>query len=160
MKAILLAAGAAIALSAGAAQAQSAPSDGSLQPVKALTLVASSIPSSDLDRSIAFYTKGLGLTVGGRVEMGSVTEVPLLLPGGSAYMMLQHPKAAGAPLPVRGMLNRILIASPDLKALVARLAAAGYPLKGKLNENLQYKVAITQIEDPDGNHIELVQKLP
>jgi catechol 2,3-dioxygenase-like lactoylglutathione lyase family enzyme len=122
--------------------------------------MASCIPSSDLERSIAFYTNGLGMTLGGRVEMGTVVEAPLMFPGGGTYLMLQHPKAAGTALPPRGALNRVVLAVPDVKALVARLAAAGYQIKGKVNENSQYRVTIAQLEDPDGNHIELVQRLP
>ena len=113
----------------------------------------------EVQRSIAFYTKGLGMTVTRRMEMGSVIEVPLEFPGGGASLILQHPKAAGATLPIRGALSRILLLVPDLKALEAQLNAAGYKLKGKINELAQYKVAVAQLEDPDGNHIELIQRL-
>jgi len=126
---------------------------------KALTMMSTSIPSSDIDRSIAFYTKGLGMTVTRRMEMGSIVEVPLDFPGGGANLILQHPKAEGASLPIRGSLSRILLLVPDLKALEAHLNAAGYQLKGKINEMAQYKVAVAQLEDPDGNHIELIQRL-
>jgi predicted enzyme related to lactoylglutathione lyase len=158
----LIAACAALALAGAAAYAQPAPptNDAGLPQVKALTLMASAIPSSNLDRSIAFYTKGLGMTLGGRVEMGSVTEVPIMLPGGGSYLMLQQPKAAGTALTPRGPLNRIILNVPDLKALVARLSAAGYKINGTVRENAQYRVAIAMLQDPDGNYIELVQRLP
>jgi hypothetical protein len=74
--------------------------------------------------------------------------------------MLQKPKAAGAVLPMRAGLNRVILAVPDLKALETRLTAAGYKLNGRINENAQYRVAVAMLEDPDGNHIELVQRLP
>lgn len=157
-----MAAVAAIAFLAAAAQAQPVPArnDATLPIVKAVTLMASCIPSSDLERSIAFYTKGLGLTSAGRVEMATVIEVPLTFPGGGTYLMLQHPKATGTALTPLSPLNRLVLAVPDVKALVARLNAAGYQIKGTVNENMQYRVVVAHLEDPDGNHIELVQRLP
>ena len=155
---MLMAASAFAWLSMAGAQGQST-SDAAPKPVKALTMMAASIPCSDLDRSIAFYTKGLGMTMAGKVEMGSVTEVPLMFPGSGAYLMLQYPKTAGTQLPIRGALNRIVLNVPDLKALETQLKSAGYQLKGKINEMAQYKVAVAHVEDPDGNHLELVQRI-
>ena len=157
-----LAACTAIALAGTASGAQPAPprNDTGLPQVKAVALLASAIPSSNLDRSIAFYTKGLGLTLGGRIEMGSITEAPIMLPGGGSYLMLQQPKAAGTALTPRGPLNRIILNVPDVKALVAQLTAAGYQINGTVREIAQYRVAIAMLQDPDGNHIELVQRLP
>jgi len=158
---MFLAAHAAALLIVSSAYAQQAPSkpDTTLPVVKALTMLSTTIPSSDIDRSIAFYTKGLGMTVQGKMEMGRVIEVPLLFPGGGTNLMLQKPKAEGTTLPVRGALSRIILMVPDLKALEAQLKAAGYQLKGPINEMAQYKVAVAHVEDPDGNHIELIQRL-
>ena len=61
-------------------------------PAKALAMMATSIPCSDIDRSIAFYTKGLGMTAAGKMEMGKVIEVPLMFPGGGPHLLLQHRK--------------------------------------------------------------------
>jgi len=160
LRRILLAAGAASILAVSGAQAQQAPArnDTMMPPVKALTMMAAAIPSSDLDKSIAFYTKGLGMTLAGRVEMATVIEAPLTFPGSGSYLILQHPKAASAALPARGALNRVILAVPDLKALAAQLGAAGYPVK--VNENAQYHVAVAMVQDPDGNFVELVQRLP
>jgi predicted enzyme related to lactoylglutathione lyase len=159
---LILVAIAAVVFGLSRAQAQSAPQANAAapMPVKALAMMAAAIPSSDLDRSIAFYTKGLGMVSAGKVEMGSVTEAPLMFPGSGAYLMLQHPKTDGAALPARTMLNRIVLAVPDLKALQAQLAAAGYQLDGEIHEIAQYHVAVGQLEDPDGNHLELVQRTP
>ena len=129
-------------------------------PVTAMSMMASAAPSSDLERSIAFYTKGLGMTLGGRVEMGPVTEVPLMFPGGGSYLILLKPKTEGTPAPARGPLSRIILAVPDLKALGARLVAAGYHLSAPIMEQAKYHVAVGQLEDPDGNHLELVQRIP
>jgi predicted enzyme related to lactoylglutathione lyase len=126
--------------------------------VKAMAMMASAVPSSDLDRSIAFYTKGLGLTLGGRVEMAQVTEAPLIFPGGGSYLMLIKTKTAEAPLPARSMSNRVVLAVPDVKAVEARLTAAGYHLDRPIVEETQYHVAVGMVQDPDGNHVELVQR--
>ena len=90
-----------LAASLTAAHAQPAPprTDAALPPVKTLGMMAAAIPCSDLDRSLAFYTKGLGMTSAGKVEMGSVTEAPVMFPGGGTYLMLLHPKTAASPLP-------------------------------------------------------------
>jgi lactoylglutathione lyase len=155
----LLVASAIAFLTVTGAQAQPAPSENAGPPaVTALTMMASAVPCSNLDRSVDFYTKGLGMTLGGRLEMGTVTEAPLMFPGGGAYLMLQNPKAAGTPLPPRSMLGRVILAVPDLKALEARLKSAGYHLKGPINEQPKYHVAVGMLEDPDGNAIELVQR--
>lgn len=148
----------ALVLAATAAAAQPARTDAGPPPVKALTLMSSAVPSSDLEKSIAFYTKGLGMTLAGRTEMGSVTEAPLSFPGGGPYLMLLHPKTPGTQITPRSALDRMIFAVPDLKALVERLGAAGYQIKGKISENAQYHVSVAQLEDPDGNHIELVQR--
>lgn len=151
---------AAVFLAAVGARAQPGPAANDMAPqaVTATKLMASAVPSSDLDRSIAFYTKGLGMTSGGRMEMAKVTKAPLIFPGGGAYLMLQKPKEQGAPLPARGALGRVILAVPDLKALDAQLTAAGYHLKGGIHEEPQYHVAVGMIDDPDGNVIELVQR--
>jgi catechol 2,3-dioxygenase-like lactoylglutathione lyase family enzyme len=159
-RSLLLAVGLAGLLSVTIAKSQQAPAtnETTVPAAKALAMMAASMPSSDIERSLRFYTKGLGMTVRGRVEMGSVTEVPLMFPGGGAYLLLLHSKTESTQLPVRSLLNRVALIVPDLKALEAQLKAAGYQLKGSINEMPKYKVAVAHIEDPDGNQIELVQR--
>ena len=129
-------------------------------PVTSLSMMASVLPCSDLDRSIAFYTKGLGMTSRGRIEMPSGTEAPLIFPGGGSIIMLFKPKVEGSPVASHASLHRLVLAVPDLKALEANLIAAGYHLTAPIGEQVKYHVAVGQLEDPDGNHLELVQRLP
>lgn len=157
---LLLAVAALLSLTPALAQETPGKSDAAPTPVKALTMMSASIPCADLERSIDFYTKGLGMKLAGRVEMGDVIEAPLMFPGGGAYLMLQHPKVDRAPLPIRRSLNRIVLMVPDLKAMQAQLNAAGYQLKGAINEMPKYRVAVAHIEDPDGNHLEMIQRTP
>jgi predicted enzyme related to lactoylglutathione lyase len=140
------------------AQQTSPPNEATPPAARALTMMSASLPCSDIERSIAFYTKGLGMTVRGRIDMGSVIEVPMTLPGGGANLMLLHPKAEGTALPVRGELSRILLQVPDLKALEAQLNANGYKLTAPIKEMMQHRVAVAHIVDPDGNHLELIQR--
>jgi predicted enzyme related to lactoylglutathione lyase len=158
---MLLAAGVTAIMGATAAQAQTNPAQNdAIQHVTAMSVMASAIPSADLDRSIAFYTKGLGMAVGDHVEMPSMTEVPLMLPGGGASMMLVKSKAAGSAAPAHSNLSRIVLAVPDIKALVSRLTAAGYHLDAPLTEQPTYHVVTGMLQDPDGNHLELVERTP
>ena len=142
------------------AQAQSTPAQNEALPhVTAMSMIAAAIPSSNLKRSIAFYTKGLGMTLGDRVEMPDMTEVPLMLPGHGTDMMLVKSKAAG-PAAAPSALSRIVLAVPDIKALESRLTAAGYHLDGPISEQPKYQVITGVLRDPDGNHLELVQRTP
>jgi catechol 2,3-dioxygenase-like lactoylglutathione lyase family enzyme len=124
-------------------------------------MMASVLPCSDLDRSIAFYTNGLGMTLARRIDMPSGIEAPLMFQGGGPYIILFKPKAAGgAATAASSSLHRLVLAVPDIKALEARLIAAGYHLSAPIAQQAKYHVAVGQLEDPDGNHLELVQRLP
>jgi catechol 2,3-dioxygenase-like lactoylglutathione lyase family enzyme len=129
-------------------------------PVTAVAMMAASLSCSDLERSIAFYTMGLGMTLGGRIDMPSGTEAPLMFPGGGAYIILFKPKVEGTSAATRNSSSRIILTVPDIKALEAKLVAAGYHLSAAIAQQAKYHVAVGQIEDPDGNHLELVQRLP
>jgi predicted enzyme related to lactoylglutathione lyase len=146
--------------SAGTAAGAAPEGNQSPPPVTALSMMASSIPCSDLERSIAFYTSGLGMTLRGKIDMPSGTEAPLAFPGGGPSIILFKPKADGAPAITGGSLHRIILAVPDIKALEAKLNAAGYHLSAPIAQQPKYHVAVGQLEDPDGNHLELVQRLP
>jgi predicted enzyme related to lactoylglutathione lyase len=140
--------------------AQTPKPDEAPQPVKALTMMAATFPVTDLERSLNFYSKGLGLVPTRRIEMGTTIEAPLNFPGGGAYLILLKSKTDAATPPTRSGSQRVILAVPDLKALEAQLKAAGFQLNGKVNEIPQYHTAVAQLEDPDGNHIELVQRTP
>lgn len=155
-----LAAGLIVLLGAPGVQAQSTAAQNAMAPqtLKAVTMMGAAVPCSDLERSIAFYTKGLGMTLGGRMEMGTVTEAPLMFPGGGPYLILMKPKAEETALPVRDQLSRIILAVPDVKALEERLNAAGYHLTRPIAEEPKFRVAVGVLVDPDGNYLELVQR--
>lgn len=150
----------ALTLSTTAAHAQQAAPGA--QPaarvrVTALSMMVAVVPSSDLDRSIDFYTKGLGLKLQGRNEVPSASEVSLAFPGGGSGLMLVKPKAAGASVTPRGTQNRVILTTPDITALASQLTTAGYKLAGPIRDLPQYRVKVGFVSDPDGNSIELVE---
>jgi catechol 2,3-dioxygenase-like lactoylglutathione lyase family enzyme len=154
---VLMMSGALAALATVAAAAEPAPA--MPPPAATLGLMSATFAATDLDRSIAFYTKGLGLTLAGRIENPQATEVPLLFPAGGPTLLLI--KGRGAPRPVQGSpprIGRVIVNVPDLRALQARLEAAGYGLAQPLSENPQHHVLVAVVTDPDGNELELVQR--
>jgi catechol 2,3-dioxygenase-like lactoylglutathione lyase family enzyme len=154
-----LACGAAQAQSQTQTQAQTAASSGP-PAAKALAVLSATFATADLDRSIAFYTKGLGLTAAARMERQEVTEVPLLFPGGGMSLLLMKWKGDAASPHGKPRIGRLILAVPDLKALAARLTAAGYSLQRPIAEQPQYRILVGLVEDPDGNQLELVQRGP
>ena len=159
MRYVLATAVAAVALGLGCAAAQAQTASGP-PAAKALSVMSATFASSDLDRSIAFYTKGLGLTAAGRMERAEVTEVPMLFPGGGMSLLLMKWKGDAAAPDGKPRIGRLILNVPDLKALAARFEAAGYRLKRPIAEQPTYHILVGLIEDPDGNQLELVQRGP
>jgi catechol 2,3-dioxygenase-like lactoylglutathione lyase family enzyme len=125
------------------------------RPASAPSLRLAVAPVTDLERSIAFYTAALGLTVERRVEFPGLTEVSMAFPGGGAGLLLVKagpgaPHASGAPA-------RIVLHAPDARGLGARIAAAGYALERPVEEVAEFKVLVGIALDPDGNIVEFVQ---
>ena len=147
-----------LTLSLAAAQQPSPVGD---QPAanKALAMLGATVPVSNLDRSLVFYTKGLGMLATSRMDQKEVVEVPLNFPGGGPYLVLIWSKAQPTPPGSPSPTQRVILDVPDLKALEAQLQGNGYQLKGPIHELPQYHTSVGQLEDPDGNHIELVQRM-
>lgn len=108
----------------------------------------------DLGRSIGFYTEQLGFELDQRVgdAFGSVTL-------GRLRLVLSGPGSSGArPLPdgrqqEPGGWNRILVYVDDLDREIGRLRSAGVPFRNEIEAGPGGRQI--QIEDPDGNAIEL-----
>ena len=109
---------------------------------------------SDIERSIAFYTQHLGFEPGERAgkAFASVKRGPLRL-------ILGGPGSSGArPMPdgrkqEPGGWNRILIYVDDLDEAIGRLKEAGVRFRNEVESGPGGSQI--QIEDPDGNPIEL-----
>ena len=115
---------------------------------------------TDASRALDFYTRGLGLTAEPRNPAPGGVEYPLRFPGGGAALLLYAPNGPPSPSAGRPAGNRVILAVPDVKALAARLQAAGYALLGPVMEVKQHNVVVGMVADPDGNQLELVQGAP
>lgn len=110
----------------------------------------------DIDRAIAFYTEQLGFHLDQKVgaAFASVSR-------GNLRLVLSGPGSSGArPLPdgrkqEPGGWNRIILYVEDLALEMQRLEQAGVPFRNQLEAGPGGKQI--QIEDPDGNPVELHQ---
>jgi glyoxylase I family protein len=112
--------------------------------------------AKDVARSVEFYTLGLGFTVKhqqlpafANVSLGDV-DILLSGPGASGSRALPGGKTQEP-----GGWNRIVLRVSDLEACVAALKAAGARFRNDIETGPGGKQI--QIEDPDGNPIELFQ---
>lgn len=109
---------------------------------------------TDIERSIAFYTQRLGFTL--EMKAGAAFAAVLL---GKLRLILGGPGSSGSrEMPdgrqqVPGGWNRILIYVDDLDADIQRLKMQGVPFRNSIESGPGGRQI--QIEDPDGNPIEL-----
>lgn len=108
----------------------------------------------DVERSLAFYTGRLGFTVERKAgtAFASVVLGPLRLllsgPGSSGARSLP-----GARAQEPGGFNRIVLEVDDLPARIAELKKAGVVFRNEIESGLGGQQI--QLEDPDGNPVEL-----
>jgi catechol 2,3-dioxygenase-like lactoylglutathione lyase family enzyme len=112
----------------------------------------------DIEESVAFYTKVLGFEI--------LNKFPAFadVARGKLRLLLSGPaSSAGRPMPdgVKpgpGGWNRIHLIVDDIDAEVARLRAAGAPLRNNILEGPGGKQVLLQ--DPSGNVVELSNPPP
>ena len=110
----------------------------------------------DVARSISFYRDALGFTVKHERAPAFAT-----LSLGALDLLLSGPQASGSrPMPdgrtqEPGGWNRVVLSTTDLRSWIERLKTAGV----KLRNDMERGPAGSQIqlEDPDGNAIELFE---
>jgi glyoxylase I family protein len=111
---------------------------------------------TDVQRAIAFYTKTLGFNL----DMQNLPAFGQVSIGG-LKLILSGPGASGSrPMPdgrqqEPGGWNRVLLQVQDLGALLVHLKEAGLRLRNEMEVGPGGKQI--QIEDPDGNPIELFE---
>lgn len=111
---------------------------------------------TDVARSVAFYTQHLGFKLEHQ-QLPAFANVSL----GDAHLLLSGPGASGSrPMPTGqrqepGGWNRIVLRVSDLPACVATLESAGLRLRNEMETGPGGRQI--QIEDPDGNPIELFE---
>jgi len=112
----------------------------------------------DVDRSVEFYTRHLGF----KVEQQFGEGAPFAsVSNGGLTLWLSGPKSSGArPLPdgrkqEPGGWNRIVLQVDDLPSHVEAMKKAGLPFRNEIEKGPGGKQI--QLEDPDGNPIELFE---
>ena len=113
----------------------------------------------DVARSVAFYTTHLGFTLEHQ-QLPAFANVSL----GDTQMLLSGPGASGSrPMPngqpqAPGGWNRVVLKVADLPGFIARLKHAGVQFRNDMETGPGGRQV--QIEDPDGNPIELFEPAP
>jgi len=134
------------------------PDDKSKDKKSAFRPVAVRYQVKDVDKSVEFYTKHLGFKVDERYPMAPAFAG---VSNGNLTLWLSGPKSSGArPLPdgrkqEPGGWNRIALEVDDLASCVAELKKAGLRFRNEIVEGPGGKQI--QIEDPDGNPVELFE---
>jgi glyoxylase I family protein len=111
---------------------------------------------SDVGRSVAFYTKQLGF----KLEMQHLPAFATVSVG-DLKMMLSGPEASGSrPMPnglhqEPGGWNRIILRVTDLPERIEELRKAGIRFRNEMEVGPAGRQI--QLEDPDGNPIELFE---
>ena len=110
----------------------------------------------DVSRAVAFYTQHLGFTLGHQ-QLPAFASVSI----GDAQLLLSGPGASGSrPMPdgqqqEPGGWNRVVLKVADLPGLIDKLRQAGLRFRNEMETGPGGKQV--QIEDPDGNPIELFE---
>ena len=110
----------------------------------------------DVARSVAFYTTNLGFTLE-HLQLPAFASVSF----GDAQILLSGPQASGSrPMPdghrqEPGGWNRVVLRVNDLPAFIETLMNAGLNFRNAMETGPGGKQI--QVEDPDGNPIELFE---
>jgi glyoxylase I family protein len=110
----------------------------------------------DVAKSIAFYTRHLGFTLEHQ-QLPAFASVSL----GGAHVLLSGPGASGSrPMPdgrsqEPGGWNRVVLKVADLPALIDALKKSGLRFRNEMETGPGGRQI--QVEDPDGNSIELFE---
>ena len=113
----------------------------------------------DVARAVAFYTEGLGFTVKHQ-QLPAFANVSL----GDVDILLSGPGASGSrPLPngqrqEPGGWNRVVLRVNDLPGCIAALNESGIRCRNDMETGPGGRQI--QIEDPDGNPLELFEPAP
>jgi len=110
----------------------------------------------DVARSVTFYTTNLGFTLTHQ-QLPAFASVSL----GDVQILLSGPQASGSrPMPdgrqqAPGGWNRVVLRVNDLRASIETLKSAGVHFRNEMETGPGGRQI--QIEDPDGNPIELFE---
>jgi len=114
------------------------------------------IEVGDLERSLAFYTEVLGLTVTFTIDNDDLHEVGVSDgQGGPAVLLMRH---KNAPAPAAGAKDqKIVFITTDVVALYAAAVAVGAPSDREPTPYPGTDITIAMVRDPDGYLVEIIQ---
>jgi catechol-2,3-dioxygenase len=117
-----------------------------LSPVAPTSIVGSGLNVNDLEAQKAWYMAMLGMSVTATYRRGDAPfEYVMSLKGpGGVLALLKAPRPPG-----QNGFGRVILASPDAKALAQDLAAHGVAMREVIPDVAYF------ITDPEGNAIEL-----
>ena len=113
----------------------------------------------DVDRAVAFYTQHLGFKLEQRPGPAFAS-----VSNGNLTLWLSGPESSGSrPMPdgrrqEPGGWNRIVLQVDDLRSRVAEMKKAGLRFRNEIETGPGGKQI--QLEDPDGNPVELFEPAP
>jgi lactoylglutathione lyase len=114
---------------------------------------------TDLERSLHFYEKVLGLQIQGTYEIPGVKEVVLAGEDGSRIQLAQHLDHEG-PIDHGNAFWKLYIRTDDCKGLYQRAIEAGSESVAEPKRLDQWPVTAAFIRDPDGYNIEILENHP
>ena len=127
---------------------------------KIMRILHTMLRVGDLERSIKFYTAGLGMVVATTLNMSSTTEVIFAFGGGRTQpvILLYKDDTPGKSPPIDhgNGFGRVMLRVPDAIALAARLSAAGYSI-GEMHANSANHMKVFWVADPDGYKYEITE---
>ena len=116
----------------------------------------------DLDRSIDFYTRLLGMRLLRRADFEggrfTLTFVGYGDEADTAVIELTHNWDQAEPYTIGSGFGHLAIGVPDIHATCERLAAAGVPIPRPPGPMKHGGTVIAFAEDPDGYRIELIER--
>ena len=116
----------------------------------------------DLDRSVGFYTKLLGMTELRRSENASQRYTLAFVgygdEGASSVIELTHNWDQAEPYAIGTAFGHLAIGVPDVAATCAALRAGGAKITRDAGPVKGGTTVIAFVEDPDGYKVELVQR--
>lgn len=144
------------------ANAGSQPGDSGGEKKPAFRAAAVRYQVKDVDRSLAFYTRHLGFQLEpAPAPAGSAGPAFARISNGSLTLWLSGPKSSGSrPMPdgrqqEPGGWNRIVLEVEDLPSRVAAMKGAGLRFRNEIEKGPGGSQI--QLEDPDGNPVELFE---
>jgi lactoylglutathione lyase len=111
---------------------------------------------SDLERSVHFYEKVLGLEVTHRIEIPNTSEVVLAGAGGNRIQLARHHDRSG-PIDHGSALWKLYLRTDDCRGLYQRAIDAGSESVTPPQRLDRWPVTAAFVKDPDGYLIEILE---